>query len=118
MIHDSKKAALMILNMFDCDITHLIDGINIDRPLNAISHPFWQLKRSSSDTDSSLMNFTWFLKIGDNKLTYLKTNGSKYHCSLGTNPKLLLRYTLWVLKIVKSLMKHLINSMNKDVCLG
>ncbi|KKZ61579.1 hypothetical protein EMCG_00562 [[Emmonsia] crescens] len=34
---DSKKAALMILNMFDCDVSHLIDGINIDRPLNAMS---------------------------------------------------------------------------------
>ncbi|KLJ09675.1 hypothetical protein EMPG_14904 [Blastomyces silverae] len=31
------NAALMILNMVDCDVSHLIDGINIDRPFNAIS---------------------------------------------------------------------------------
>ncbi|EER25929.1 hypothetical protein CPC735_043730 [Coccidioides posadasii C735 delta SOWgp] len=36
-LSDSKKAALMILNMFDCDVSHLVDGINIDRPSNAIS---------------------------------------------------------------------------------
>ncbi|OJD20479.1 hypothetical protein ACJ73_08186 [Blastomyces percursus] len=36
-LDDSKKAALMILNMFDCDVSHLVDGVNIDRPFNAMS---------------------------------------------------------------------------------
>lgn len=27
----------MILNMLDCDVSHLIDGVNIDWPFNAIS---------------------------------------------------------------------------------
>ncbi|WEW54911.1 hypothetical protein PRK78_000338 [Emydomyces testavorans] len=36
-LDESKKAALMILNMLDRDVSHLIDGINIDRPFNAMS---------------------------------------------------------------------------------
>lgn len=36
-LDDSKKAALLILNMFDYDVSHIVDGVNIDRPLNAIS---------------------------------------------------------------------------------
>ncbi|KAM5445468.1 hypothetical protein MaudCBS49596_007452 [Microsporum audouinii] len=36
-LSDSKKAALAILSMFDCDVSHLIDGVNIDRPFNAMS---------------------------------------------------------------------------------
>ncbi|OAX80255.1 hypothetical protein ACJ72_05415 [Emergomyces africanus] len=36
-LSDSKKAALMILNMFDCDVSHMIDDGNIDRPFNAMS---------------------------------------------------------------------------------
>lgn len=27
----------MILNMFDCNVSHLIDGVEIDRPFNAMS---------------------------------------------------------------------------------
>nr|KMM63939.1 hypothetical protein CPAG_00291 [Coccidioides posadasii RMSCC 3488] len=37
LLDDSKKAALMILNMFDCNVSHLMDGNNIDRPFNAMS---------------------------------------------------------------------------------
>ncbi|KAF2454343.1 hypothetical protein BDY21DRAFT_353691 [Lineolata rhizophorae] len=33
----SKQAALMILNMFDNGVAHLIEGIDIDRPRNAIT---------------------------------------------------------------------------------
>ncbi|KAL2380520.1 hypothetical protein RJZ90_004552 [Blastomyces dermatitidis] len=33
----SKKAALMILHMFDSDVSHLVDGIDIDQPFNAMS---------------------------------------------------------------------------------
>ncbi|TPX23658.1 hypothetical protein DIZ76_012993 [Coccidioides immitis] len=36
-LDDSKKAALMILNMFDFNVSHLINGVDIDRPFNAIS---------------------------------------------------------------------------------
>ncbi|EEQ28696.1 hypothetical protein McanMca71_001230 [Microsporum canis] len=36
-LSDSKKAALAILSMLDCDVSHLIDGVNIDRPFNAMS---------------------------------------------------------------------------------
>ncbi|KKZ67875.1 hypothetical protein EMCG_06404 [[Emmonsia] crescens] len=36
-LSDSKKAALMVLNMFDCNVSHVIDGVNIDRPFNAMS---------------------------------------------------------------------------------
>ncbi|EEH38034.2 hypothetical protein PAAG_00955 [Paracoccidioides lutzii Pb01] len=36
-LDDSKKAALLILNMFDYDVSHVIDGVNIDGPFNAIS---------------------------------------------------------------------------------
>ncbi|KAK2785867.1 hypothetical protein FQN53_007243 [Emmonsiellopsis sp. PD_33] len=36
-LSDGKKAALAVLNMFDYDIVHLIDGANIDRPFNAMS---------------------------------------------------------------------------------
>lgn len=27
----------MVLNMFDSDVSHMISGVNVDRPLNAIS---------------------------------------------------------------------------------
>lgn len=37
MQSDSKKTALAILNMFDPGVTHLVEGIEIDRPRNAIS---------------------------------------------------------------------------------
>ncbi|KAK2812806.1 hypothetical protein FQN50_001135 [Emmonsiellopsis sp. PD_5] len=53
-LNDSKKAALMILNMFDCDVAHLIDGINIDRPLNAIS--------LTRDLHTHFGNFTVFFE--------------------------------------------------------
>ncbi|KAL2369060.1 hypothetical protein BDBG_18083 [Blastomyces gilchristii SLH14081] len=33
----SKKAALMILHMFDSDVSHLVDGIDIDQPFNVMS---------------------------------------------------------------------------------
>ncbi|PGG97452.1 hypothetical protein GX51_07315 [Blastomyces parvus] len=36
-LSNSKKAALMVLNMFDCDVSNMIDGVNIDRPFNAMS---------------------------------------------------------------------------------
>ncbi|KMP10108.1 hypothetical protein CIHG_04408 [Coccidioides immitis H538.4] len=36
-LSDSKKAALLVLDMFDCGVSHFIEGINIDRPLNAMS---------------------------------------------------------------------------------
>ncbi|ODH33668.1 hypothetical protein ACO22_03286 [Paracoccidioides brasiliensis] len=36
-LDDSKKAALLILKMFDYDVSHIIDGVNIDRPFNAMS---------------------------------------------------------------------------------
>ncbi|WEW59200.1 hypothetical protein PRK78_004669 [Emydomyces testavorans] len=36
-LDDSKKTALAILNMFDCDVSHIIDGTSIDRPFNAIT---------------------------------------------------------------------------------
>ncbi|EGE06925.1 hypothetical protein TEQG_05978 [Trichophyton equinum CBS 127.97] len=36
-LSDSKKAALKILNMFDINVSHLIDGVNIDRAYNAIT---------------------------------------------------------------------------------
>src|SRR3569833_1536860 len=34
---ESKKAAIAILNMFDVDVIHLIEGDDINRPYNAIS---------------------------------------------------------------------------------
>ncbi|KMU72435.1 hypothetical protein CISG_03084 [Coccidioides immitis RMSCC 3703] len=37
MDNESNKAALRITNMFDCDVSYLIDGINIDRPFDAMS---------------------------------------------------------------------------------
>ncbi|EAS27843.3 uncharacterized protein CIMG_09047 [Coccidioides immitis RS] len=36
-LSESKKAAVMILNMFDCDVSLLIDGTNIDRAFNAMT---------------------------------------------------------------------------------
>ncbi|KAL1963567.1 hypothetical protein VTN77DRAFT_8012 [Rasamsonia byssochlamydoides] len=36
-LSDSKKVALQILDMFDPDIIHLIDGFNIDRSMNALT---------------------------------------------------------------------------------
>ncbi|TWU77385.1 hypothetical protein ED733_006070 [Metarhizium rileyi] len=36
-LNDSKKTALEILNMFDNDIAHLINGVEIDRPRNALT---------------------------------------------------------------------------------
>ncbi|PGH05578.1 hypothetical protein AJ79_06745 [Helicocarpus griseus UAMH5409] len=36
-LSDYKKAALAVLNMFDCDVSHIISGVDIDRPFNAIS---------------------------------------------------------------------------------
>ncbi|GBF64422.1 hypothetical protein TMEN_7124 [Trichophyton mentagrophytes] len=36
-LNDAKKAALMILDMFDFNISHVIDGVDIDRPFNAIT---------------------------------------------------------------------------------
>ena len=42
---ESKQLALVILNMFDDGVVHLIEGTNIDRPRNAITltHDFHQL---------------------------------------------------------------------------
>src|SRR3569833_3386642 len=34
---ESKKAAIAILNMFDVDVIHLIEGDDINRPYNAIT---------------------------------------------------------------------------------
>ncbi|KKZ65857.1 hypothetical protein EMCG_08362 [[Emmonsia] crescens] len=36
-LSDSKRAALLILDMFDCGVSRFIEGVNIDRPLNAMS---------------------------------------------------------------------------------
>nr|KMM70092.1 hypothetical protein CPAG_06404 [Coccidioides posadasii RMSCC 3488] len=36
-LSDTKKMTLMILNMLDCDVIHLIEGTHIDSPRNAIS---------------------------------------------------------------------------------
>ncbi|KAK2759095.1 hypothetical protein FQN54_003194 [Arachnomyces sp. PD_36] len=36
-LSDSKKAALLVLNMFDCDVSHVIEGASIDRAFNAMS---------------------------------------------------------------------------------
>ncbi|KAM3496754.1 hypothetical protein MY10362_009875, partial [Beauveria mimosiformis] len=36
-LSESKKAALEILNIFDSDVTHLINGVDVDRPYNAIT---------------------------------------------------------------------------------
>ncbi|KAK4170895.1 hypothetical protein QBC36DRAFT_369302 [Triangularia setosa] len=36
-LSESKKAAIAILNMFDVGVIHLIEGIDIDRPRNAIT---------------------------------------------------------------------------------
>lgn len=34
---ESKKATIAILNMFDAGVIHLIEGVDIDRPRNAIT---------------------------------------------------------------------------------
>lgn len=44
----------MILNMFDCDVSHLIDGVNIDRPFNAMS--------LTRDLHTHFGNFTVFFE--------------------------------------------------------
>ncbi|KND87269.1 hypothetical protein TOPH_08098 [Tolypocladium ophioglossoides CBS 100239] len=36
-LSESKKTALEILNMFDNDVAHLINGVDVDRPHNAIT---------------------------------------------------------------------------------
>ncbi|KAK0655296.1 hypothetical protein B0T16DRAFT_317501 [Cercophora newfieldiana] len=36
-LSESKKAAIAILNMFDIGVIHLIEGVDIDRPRNAIT---------------------------------------------------------------------------------
>ncbi|KAK0655444.1 hypothetical protein B0T16DRAFT_396971 [Cercophora newfieldiana] len=36
-LSESKKAAIAILNMFDVGVIHLIEGVDIDRPRNAIT---------------------------------------------------------------------------------
>ncbi|EQL29810.1 hypothetical protein BDFG_07621 [Blastomyces dermatitidis ATCC 26199] len=62
-LDDSKKAALMILNMFDCDVSHLIDGVNIDRPFNAMS--------LTRDLHTHFGNFTVFFEaVPDQEHTY------------------------------------------------
>ncbi|KAK2810575.1 hypothetical protein FQN50_002832 [Emmonsiellopsis sp. PD_5] len=44
-LDDPRKTTIDILNMFDCDVAHLIEGSNIDSPRNAISltHTFHSL---------------------------------------------------------------------------
>ncbi|KAK6371741.1 hypothetical protein LTS17_008564 [Exophiala oligosperma] len=44
-LDESKRLALAILNMFDDGVVHLIEGVNIDRPRNAITltHDFHDL---------------------------------------------------------------------------
>ncbi|KAK0655416.1 hypothetical protein B0T16DRAFT_396876 [Cercophora newfieldiana] len=39
-LSESKKAAIAILNMFDVGVIHLIEGVDIDRPRNAITLSF------------------------------------------------------------------------------
>jgi len=43
-LDEGKKAAVAILNMFDLDVAHLIEGININRPYNALTLSPWAHK--------------------------------------------------------------------------
>ncbi|PGH00919.1 hypothetical protein AJ79_08074 [Helicocarpus griseus UAMH5409] len=62
-LSDSQKAALMILNMFDCDVSHIIGGVNIDRPFNAMS--------LTPDLHTDFGNFSVFFEpVLDQEHTY------------------------------------------------
>ncbi|KAK2796979.1 hypothetical protein FQN50_009348, partial [Emmonsiellopsis sp. PD_5] len=51
---DSKQVSLIILNMFNCNISYIIDGVNIDHPFNAMSLDY--------DLHKDFGNFSVFFK--------------------------------------------------------
>ncbi|KAM5451185.1 hypothetical protein MaudCBS49596_003890 [Microsporum audouinii] len=60
---EPKKTALAILNMFDYDVGHLINGTDIDRPLNALS--------LTPKCHSAFGNFDIYLEaVADQEHTY------------------------------------------------
>ncbi|OJD25672.1 hypothetical protein ACJ73_02960 [Blastomyces percursus] len=60
----SKKTALLILNMFDPGIIHLIEGLNIDRPSNALT--------LTTEAHAYFGNFKVFFEAMDDHLTDCK----------------------------------------------
>ncbi|KAM3548064.1 hypothetical protein ARSEF4850_009639 [Beauveria asiatica] len=62
-LSESRKTALEILNMFDSDVVHLINGVEVDRPHNAITLTL-SLHRAFGNFD------LYFTPITDHPHTY------------------------------------------------